>query len=86
MLIQTASLIRQKYPALKRFAVVNNDREANLFRPLGLVPLLDQDAVPGLDVAIVLLKELGVPHAAVAAWVDTQRRIKPKVLEPAEAV
>jgi Kef-type K+ transport system membrane component KefB/Trk K+ transport system NAD-binding subunit len=86
VLVQTASLIRQKYPALKRFAVVNNDREANLFRSLGLVPLLDQDAVPGLDVAVVLLKELGVPHAAVTAWVATQRRIKPKVLEPAEVV
>jgi Kef-type K+ transport system membrane component KefB len=86
VLSQTASLIQQKYPALKRFAVVNNDREANLFRPLGLVPLLDQDAVPGLDVSIVLLEELGVSHAALAAWVDTKKRIKPKVLEPAEAV
>lgn len=86
VLSQTASLIQQKYPALKRFAVVNNDREAILFRSLGLVPLRDQDPVPGLDAAVVLLKELGVSHAAVAAWVDTQKRNKPKVLEPAEAV
>lgn len=77
VLSQTASLIQRKCPAL---------REANLFRPLGLVPVLDQDAVPGLDVAVVLLKELNVSHAAVAAWVDTQKRIKPKVLESTEAV
>lgn len=86
VLSQTAYLIQQKYPALKRLAVVNNDREADLFRPLGLVPLLDQDAVPGLDVAVVLLKELGASHTAVVAWADMQKRVRPKVLEPAEFV
>jgi CPA2 family monovalent cation:H+ antiporter-2 len=85
VLSQTASLIRQKYPALKRYAVVNNDREANLFRALGLLPLLDQDPIPGLDVAVVLLKELGVSQAALATWLDSHRRIPPKVLEPTGA-
>lgn len=82
VLSQTARLIQQKYPALQRFAVVNNDREANLFRPLGLMPLLDQDAVPGLDVAVVLLEELGVPQASVAAWVDTQKRSSRRCWSP----
>ena len=86
VLSQTASLIQQKYPALKRFAVVNNDREAKLFASAGLIPLTDQDAVPGLDVAVVLLEELGVPNGAVTAWTDAHKRIEPKVLEPTGAV
>lgn len=86
VLSQTASLIRQKYPALKRYAVVNNDREATLFRSLGLFPLLDQNRIPGLDVAVVLLRELGVSQTAVATWLDSHQRIEPKVLQPTEAV
>jgi CPA2 family monovalent cation:H+ antiporter-2 len=86
VLSQTASLIRQKYPALKRYAVVNNDREATLFRSLGLFPLLDHNRIPGLDVAVVLLRELGVSQTAVATWLDSHQRIEPKVLQPTEAV
>jgi CPA2 family monovalent cation:H+ antiporter-2 len=82
---QTSSLIRHKYPALRRFAVVNNEREASLFRSLGLVPLLDRDTVPGLDVAVAVLKEMGASHAAVGEWADARRRVQPKVLRPVAA-
>ena len=86
VLSQTASLIRQKYPALRRYAVVNNEREASLFRSLGMLPLLDRDPIPGLDVAVVLLHELGVAPAALVAWLDSHRSIQPKVLEPTETI
>jgi CPA2 family monovalent cation:H+ antiporter-2 len=86
VLSQTAALIRQKYPELKRYAVVNNDREAKLFDTLGLIPLRDQHASPGLDVAVVLLKDLGVPDAEVSEWISSYTRIEPKVLQPTAAV
>lgn len=86
VLSQTAAFIQQKYPALKRFAVVNNDREAKLFGSLGLMPLMDQHAVPGLDVAVVLLKELGVSDSEVTRWIGSYTRIKPKVLQPTAVV
>jgi CPA2 family monovalent cation:H+ antiporter-2 len=83
VLSQTATLIREKYPSLKRFAVVNNEREANLFRSLELVPVIDRASVPGLDAAIVVLDELQLPKADIARWAESQKQAIPKVLKPA---
>jgi hypothetical protein len=57
ILNQTAAQIRERYPSLKRFIVVNNDREARRYEELGLVPVTDRDAVPGLEASIAVFED-----------------------------
>jgi CPA2 family monovalent cation:H+ antiporter-2 len=74
---------RQRYPDLKRIAVVRNRDEAERFKSIGLLPVVDRSVPPGLDLAVFVLGELGVDPERVGAWM---RRQQERALSGVQAV
>jgi CPA2 family monovalent cation:H+ antiporter-2 len=69
VLSQTAPLIRNDYPNLKRFAVVVSDSDAVRFQAIGIPTVVDRSSPHGLDAATAVLKELGFTSDVIAAWI-----------------
>ena len=65
---ELAPLSAREYPGLQRVALVHDAAEAGRFREIGMVPVLDRDAPPGLDVAEAVLAMLGTGQAEIDAW------------------
>ena len=63
----------QLFPDLRRIAVVHDETEAEQFRSIGLLPVLDRSVPPGLDVARLVLDELGIDAARVAQWMRAEQ-------------
>jgi hypothetical protein len=59
--------VRQLFPDLKRIAVVRSQEEAERFRSIGVLPVIDRSAPSGLDLAALVLAELGVPDRQLDA-------------------
>jgi CPA2 family monovalent cation:H+ antiporter-2 len=66
---QTAHLAKTYFPELKRFVIVADEIAAQEIRNIGLLAIVDASHPRGVDVARVVLSELGVPLPAVEAWV-----------------
>jgi K+:H+ antiporter len=66
---QTAHLAKTYFPELKRFVIVADEIAAQEIRDLGLLAIVDASHPRGVDVARVVLSELGVALPAVEAWV-----------------
>jgi CPA2 family monovalent cation:H+ antiporter-2 len=75
--------VRQLFPDLKRVAVVRDRDEAERFRSIGVLPVVDRSVPPGLDVAVFVLGELGVDPDRVGAWM---RRQQERALSGVQAV
>ena len=64
---------RQLYPNLKRVAVVRDRDEAERFKSIGLLPVVDRSVPPGLDLAVFVLGELGVDANRIGEWMQRQQ-------------
>jgi CPA2 family monovalent cation:H+ antiporter-2 len=64
---------RQRFPDLKRVAVVHDRDEAERFKSIGLLPVVDRSVPPGLDLAALVLGELGVDADRIGAWMRRQQ-------------
>ena len=64
---------RQMFPDLKRLAVVRDEAEAEQFRSIGILTVLDRSAPPGLDLAVSVLTELGIEAERVARWMRKEQ-------------
>ncbi len=64
---------RQRFPDLKRIAVVPNREEAERFKSIGLLPIIDRSVPPGLDIAALVLSELGVDPDRIGEWMRRQQ-------------
>jgi CPA2 family monovalent cation:H+ antiporter-2 len=65
--------VRQLLPNLKRVAVVHDRDEAERFKSIGVVPIVDRSVPPGLDVAALVLGELGVDRDRIGDWMRRQQ-------------
>jgi CPA2 family monovalent cation:H+ antiporter-2 len=74
---------RQLFPDLKRVAVVRDRDEAERFKSIGVLPVVDRSMPPGLDVAVFVLGELGVDPERVGEWM---RRQQERALSGVQAV
>jgi len=63
---------RQFYPGLKRIAVVRNEADGARFREAGLQAIVDRGVPQGIDAAAMVLVELGIEPATIAAWAAGQ--------------
>jgi len=63
---------RQFYPGLKRIAVVRNEADGARFREAGLQAIVDRGVPQGIDAAAIVLVELGIEPATIAAWAAGQ--------------
>ena len=64
---------RQLFPDLKRVAVVRDRDEAERFKSIGLLPVVDRSVPPGLDLAAFVLGELGVDPDRIGEWMRRQQ-------------
>lgn len=64
---------RRYFPDLKRFAVVHGLAEAASFAEAGLTPVVDDEAAPGMEVALRVLAELGIEQSLVDRWAERRR-------------
>ena len=65
--------VRRLLPNLKRVAVVHDRDEAERFKSIGVVPIVDRSVPPGLDVAAFVLGELGVDPDRIGDWMRRQQ-------------
>ena len=75
--------VNSLYPTLKRIAVVRTDAEAEQFRSLGIVPVVERSVPRGLDLAVAVLTEMGVDAELTGPWI---RRLQDQALSRASAV
>jgi CPA2 family monovalent cation:H+ antiporter-2 len=75
--------VRELFPDLKRVAVVRSQEEAERFRSIGVLPIIDRSVPPGLDLAALVLAELGVDSDQIGNWM---RRQQERALSGADAV
>jgi monovalent cation:H+ antiporter-2, CPA2 family len=68
VLSQTAPIIQERYPDLRRFAIAASETEAALYRAIGLSVILDQGLVRGVDAAAGVLRQLGISEQEVTEW------------------
>jgi Kef-type K+ transport system membrane component KefB len=73
----------QQFPDLKRIAVVRDREEAERFRSIGLLPVIDRSVPPGLDLAALVLGELSVDPDRIGEWM---RRQQERALSGVQAV
>jgi CPA2 family monovalent cation:H+ antiporter-2 len=59
---------RATHPNLRRIAAVKDAEDADRFNALGVETVVDASALPGLDLAAFVLRELNVDEARIAAW------------------
>ncbi len=64
---------RLRYPDLKRVALVKDEHEAEQFRSLGVLPVIDRSVPRGLDLAAAVLHELGVDAPQIGVWMARQQ-------------
>jgi Kef-type K+ transport system membrane component KefB len=69
---ELAPAARALFPNLKRVAVVRDENEAEQYRSIGVVPVIDRSMPPGLDLAVLVLNELGVDSERVSTWMRQQ--------------
>jgi len=76
-----------QYPALKRVAAVADESEAEKYRNLGIVAVIERGVPHGIDVARAVLVELGCEAGKVAEWVRqlSGRAVAPAIAAPAPA-
>ncbi len=74
-------IARARFPNLKRIAVVHDEEEAERYRSLGVLPVIDRSVPPGLDLAAFVLGELGIDPDRIEAWM---RRSRERELESPE--
>jgi K+:H+ antiporter len=74
---------RQRFPNLKRIAVVRDPEDAERFKSIGLLPVIDRSVPPGLDLAALVLGELSVDPDRIGAWM---RRQQERALSGVQAV
>jgi Kef-type K+ transport system membrane component KefB len=68
----TSALAKSQFPDLKRFAVVQDEREAELFRGIDMLAILDQASPRGASTAVAILTELGCSSESIEAWLKKQ--------------
>ena len=64
---------RQKFPDLKTVAVVRDRDEAERFKSIGILPVIDRSVPQGLDLAVFVLGELGVDSDRIGDWMRRQQ-------------
>jgi Kef-type K+ transport system membrane component KefB len=69
---ELAPVARKLFPNLKRVAVVRDENEAEQYRSIGLVPVIDRSIPPGLDLAVLVLNEIGVDSEKISTWMRQQ--------------
>ena len=69
---ELAPAARQLFPNLKRVAVVRDEDEAEQYRSIGVLPVIDRSIPPGLDLAVLVLNELDVDPDRIATWMRQQ--------------
>jgi CPA2 family monovalent cation:H+ antiporter-2 len=72
-----------QYPNLKRVAAVADEAEAEKYRALGIVPVIERGVPHGAHVASLVLFELGCDSDKIAAWT---RQLAERTTAPAPAV
>ena len=65
---ELAPIALRRYPAVKGFAVVPDETEAERFRKLGLEAVVDRSVPAGLDLAATVLLELGQSPEPIETW------------------
>ena len=68
-----APAARERFPGLTRIAVVPNEAEAERFRSIGVLPVIDRSLPPGLDLAAQVLTELGVDPERIGQWMRREQ-------------
>jgi CPA2 family monovalent cation:H+ antiporter-2 len=63
----------QLFPEQTRIAVVRDEAEAEQFRSIGVVPVIDRSVPPGLDLAAWILGDLGVDSTRIREWMHRQQ-------------
>jgi CPA2 family monovalent cation:H+ antiporter-2 len=72
ILESTRTMASTRFPNLKRYVVVTDEIEAQRFRNIGFVVIVDRRFPRGLDVASTILSELEVNSEAIESWIREQ--------------
>ena len=70
---ELSPIAQARFPALKRVAAVHDAVEAEQFRTLGVLPVIDRSVPSGLDLAVFVLGELGIDPERIATWMRQQQ-------------
>ena len=66
-------LAQDRYPDLTRIAVVRTPEEAQQYRTIGVQPVINRSLPPGLDLAVLVLQQLGVEPGRIQDWMRRQQ-------------
>lgn len=66
-------IAQRYYPSVLRFAAVVDHSDAERFHALGVRTVMTRELLPGLDLAVAILGELGIDSAALADWARRQQ-------------
>ena len=61
------------FPDLKAVAVVRDEAEAAQFRSIGVLPVVNRSAPPGLDLAVLVLTGLGIEAERIGRWMREEQ-------------
>jgi CPA2 family monovalent cation:H+ antiporter-2 len=78
-------LAARAFPHLRRFAVVATSAERDAFEAAGIAAVIDDGVPPGLDIAAIVLRELGIDETAVREWAQAEQERTTAALATAEA-
>lgn len=67
-----APIVQKLYPNLKRYAAVNDSADGVRFAAVGMVPLHNKGAPPGLQMACAVLRELGIKEEKIERWSEEE--------------
>ena len=65
---EVTPIVRERYPHLTRYVAASSEADAVLHAGLGMRPILDNDPLPGLQLAKAVLRFAGVQEADVESW------------------
>lgn len=63
-----APVVKKIYPDVRRYVAVKDSGEGVKFARLGLTPMSNHGSPPGLEMASLLLEELGVERKKIEVW------------------
>ncbi|QXQ06208.1 cation:proton antiporter [Sphingosinicellaceae bacterium] len=77
---ELSSSMLDLYPSLTRIVIVHNEAEARQFSSIGMLTVIDRSIPAGLDVAKLVLQQLGVEPVDIDRWLaeETERTIGPR--------
>lgn len=70
--IEAVPMINKLFPRLKRYVAVNDSADGVRFASLGMTPFHNKGEPPGLNIATMVLRDMGFEDEALNDWIEEE--------------